>query len=117
MGDKDEERVWNRIFDRKDRYNLAKIAYIPYLLANNINTELALERPEWEPVFADSQTREVGGEVTGVEELREDGVYIVRRDINVRPGEKDSIACTSNMYTKYSVVAIVVNRWSLFRCN
>jgi hypothetical protein len=37
-------------------------------------------------VFADSQTREVGGEVTGVEELREDGVYIVKRDINVRPG-------------------------------
>jgi hypothetical protein len=41
----DEERVWGRIFDRKDRYNLAKISYIPYLLANNINTELALERP------------------------------------------------------------------------
>ena len=45
MGDKNEEKVWSRIFDRKDRYNLAKIAYIPYLLANNINTELALERP------------------------------------------------------------------------
>ena len=45
LGDKSEERVWARIFDRKDRYNLAKIAYIPYLLANNINTELALERP------------------------------------------------------------------------
>jgi hypothetical protein len=45
LGDKNEEKVWNRIFDRKDRYNLAKIAYIPYLLANNINTELALERP------------------------------------------------------------------------
>ena len=43
--------------------------------------------PEWEPVFADSQTREVGGEVTGVEELREDGVYFVKRDINVRPGQ------------------------------
>ena len=57
LGDKNEERVWNRIFDRKDRYNLAKISYIPYLLANNINTELALERPEWEPVFADSTTR------------------------------------------------------------
>jgi len=57
------------------------------LLANNINTELALERPEWEPIFVDSETREVGGEVTGVEELREDGVYIVRRDINVRPGK------------------------------
>ena len=38
-------------------------------------------------MFADSQTREVGGEVTGVEELREDGVYFVKRDINVRPGQ------------------------------
>jgi len=25
--------------------------------------------------------------VTGVEELTEDGVYIVKRDINVRPGK------------------------------
>lgn len=65
---------------------MAKIQYIPYLLANNINTELVLERPEWEPVFADPDTREVGGEVTGVEELRNDGIYFVRRDINVRPG-------------------------------
>lgn len=56
------------------------------MLANNINTELALERPEWEPVFADNEKREVGGEVTGVEELTEDGIYVVKRDINVRPG-------------------------------
>ena len=103
MGDKDEERVWNRIFDRKDRYNLAKIAYIPYLLANNINTELALERPEWEPVFADSQTREVGGEVTGVEELREDGVYIVRRDINVRPGGRLKITPGVTLKFEHSI--------------
>ena len=79
LGHKDEKKVWSRVFDRDDRYNLAKIKYVPYLLANNINTELVLERPEWEPVFADSETREVGGEVTGVEELRSDGVYFVRR--------------------------------------
>ena len=77
------------MFDRDDRYNLAKINYIPYLLSPNINTELVLERPEWEHVFdsadaasvEDGNTREVGGEVTGVEELRADGVYFVRRDI------------------------------------
>jgi len=45
-----------------------------------------LERPEWEHVFDGGDdggdgTREVGGEVTGVEELRNDGVYFVRRDI------------------------------------
>ena len=51
FGDKDEERVWSRVFDRDDRYNLAKIAYIPYLLSNNINTELVLERPLFEHQF------------------------------------------------------------------
>ena len=89
LGHKNEKRVWERVFDRDDRYNLAKINYIPYLLSPNINTELVLERPEWEHVFdsadaasvEDGNTREVGGEVTGVEELRADGVYFVRRDI------------------------------------
>ncbi|XP_040574739.1 protein bark beetle [Lepeophtheirus salmonis] len=85
LGHKDEQTVWRKIFDRDDRYNLAKIDYVPYLLSNNINTELVLERPEWEPQFINSETKEVGGDVTGVEELRSDGVYIVKRDINVRP--------------------------------
>ena len=61
LGHKDEKTVWNRVFDRDDRYNLAKIKYVPYLLSNNINTELVLERPEWEPDFIDPETREVGG--------------------------------------------------------
>ena len=39
------------------RYNLAKITYIPYLLSNNINTELVLERPEWEHMFSDENSR------------------------------------------------------------
>jgi len=85
LGHKGEREVWLKVFDRDDRYNLARIAYVPYLLSNNINTELVLERPEWEPAFADDDLREVGGEVQGVEELRSDGVYVVRRDINVRP--------------------------------
>ena len=63
-------------------------------MSPNINTELVLERPEWEHVFSpstsgggggtddsESGSREVGGEVSGVEELRSDGVYFVRRDI------------------------------------
>jgi hypothetical protein len=29
IGDKDEKTVWSKIFDRDDRYNLAKIKYIP----------------------------------------------------------------------------------------
>ncbi|CAB4069302.1 Protein bark beetle [Lepeophtheirus salmonis] len=83
LGHKDEQTVWRKIFDRDDRYNLAKIDYVPYLLSNNINTELVLERPEWEPQFINSETKEVGGDVTGVEELRSDGVYIFETSVGM----------------------------------
>ena len=85
LGDKDEETVWERVFDRDDRYNLAKIQYIPYLLSNNINTELVLEKPLFEHIFINRETKEVGGDIAGIEELRETGVYTVTRDINVLP--------------------------------
>ena len=85
LGDKDEEAVWERVFDRDDRYNLAKIQYIPYLLSNNINTELILEKPLFEHIFINRETKEVGGDIAGIEELRETGVYTVTRDINVLP--------------------------------
>ena len=107
LGDKDEKKVWSRVFDRDDRYNLAMISYVPYLLANNINTELVLERPEWEPVFADDDTREVGGEVTGVEELRSDGVYYVRRDINVRPGGRLKVTPGVTLKFEHSIGMMV----------
>ncbi len=108
LGHKDERRVWEKVFDRDDRYNLAKIAYVPYLLSNNINTELVLERPEWEPEFMlDRDAREVGGEVTGVEELREDGVYIVRRDINVRPNGRLKITPGVTLKFEHSIGMMV----------
>ena len=107
LGHKNEKKVWSRVFDRDDRYNLAKIEYVPYLLSNNINTELILERPEWEPVFADPETREVGGEVTGVEELRDDGVYFVRRDINVRPNGRLKITPGVTLKFEHSIGMMV----------
>ena len=85
LGDKDEQTVWERVFDRDDRYNLAKIEYLPYLLSNNINTELVLEKPLFEHLFINRETKEVGGDIAGIEELRETGVYTVTRDINVLP--------------------------------
>ena len=85
LGDKDEETVWEKVFDRDDRYNLAKIQYIPYLLSNNINTELVLEKPLFEHLFINRDTKEVGGDIAGIEELRDTGVYTVTRDINVLP--------------------------------
>ena len=64
---------------------LVKIQYIPYLLSNNINTELILEKPLFEHIFINRETKEVGGDIAGIEELRETGVYTVTRDINVLP--------------------------------
>lgn len=107
LGHKNEKKVWSKVFDRDDRYNLAKINYVPYLLSNNINTELVLERPEWEPLFADPGSREVGGEVTGVEELRSDGVYFVRRDINVRPGGRLKITPGVTLKFEHSIGMMV----------
>ena len=107
LGDKNEETVWRRVFDRDDRYNLAKIGYIPYLLSNNINTELVLERPMFEPQFINTSTREVGGDVAGVEELRENGVYFVRRDINVRPSGRLKITPGVTLKFEHSVGMMV----------
>jgi len=107
LGDKDEERVWGRIFDRDDRYNLAKISYIPYLLSNNINTELLLERPLFEHIFINPKTREIGGDVSGVEELRDNGVYFVRRDINVRPSGRLKITPGVTLKFEHSVGMMV----------
>ena len=107
LGDKTEETVWKRVFDRDDRYNLAKISYIPYLLSNNINTELVLERPLFEHQFINSSSREVGGDVSGVEELRENGVYIVRRDINVRPSGRLKITPGVTLVFEHSVGMMV----------
>ena len=47
--------------------------------------------------------REVGGEVTGVEELRADGVYFVRRDINVRPGGRLKITPGVTLKFEHSI--------------
>lgn len=107
LGFKEERLVWERVFDRDDRYNLAKINYVPYLLSNNINTELVLERPEWEHQFIDSENFEIGGEVTGVEELKRDGVYIVRRDINVRPNGRLKITPGVQLKFEHSVGMMV----------
>ena len=47
--------------------------------------------------------REVGGEVTGVEELRADGVYFVRRDINVLPGGRLKITPGVTLKFEHSI--------------
>ncbi|CAG5108295.1 Similar to bark: Protein bark beetle (Drosophila melanogaster) [Cotesia congregata] len=88
LSDIDEEKIQERLFDRKDRYNLAKIEYLPYLLhSTNPATNTIISRPTFIPKFVHPSTNLVGGEVDGLEILSA-GEYIVERDINVRPGGK-----------------------------
>lgn len=73
---------------RKDRYNLAKIEYLPYLLhSSNPGANTIIANSMFVARFVMPGTNLVGGEVDGQEELRA-GEYIVERDINVRPGGK-----------------------------
>lgn len=73
---------------RKDRYNLAKINYIPYLLHNsNPGASAIIAHTTFVPNFQSGETNVIGGEVEGLEILRP-GNYKVERDINVRPGGK-----------------------------
>lgn len=88
LGFSEENKIYERVFHRKDRYNLAKIEYLPYLLhsSNPAATQINYN-PMYVPLFHKQGSNTVGGEVDGTEILRP-GEYIVERDINIRPGGK-----------------------------
>lgn len=68
---------------RKDRYNLAKIEYLPFLLhSSNPGATIISVNPTYVPQFHMMGSSIVGGEVDGQETLRA-GEYLVERDINV----------------------------------
>lgn len=88
LGHKDEEQIYNRLFHRKDRYNLAKIEYLPYLLHNsNPGANTIMSITQFVPRFYVEGADTVGGEVDG-QEILPSGTYTVDRDINIRPGGK-----------------------------
>lgn len=88
LGSGDEEKVYSRLFHRKDRYNLAKIIYMPYLLhSSNPGATQINYNSLYVPQFNVPGTSVVGGEVEGIEILRQ-GEYDVNKDINIRPGGK-----------------------------
>ncbi|XP_066594103.1 protein bark beetle [Prorops nasuta] len=88
LGFAEENKIFDRLFHRKDRYNLAKIQYLPYLLhSSNPGANTIISNPSFVPQFVTPGTNLVGGEVDGLEELTP-GEYFVERDINVRPGGK-----------------------------
>lgn len=79
--------IYRRIFDRKNRYNLAQIEFLQYLVSPDdleYATELSIDRERDKIITFRNGTR-LGGEVKGLEELTAD-TYTVQDDIFVRPG-------------------------------
>ncbi|KAK5644294.1 hypothetical protein RI129_008139 [Pyrocoelia pectoralis] len=88
LGFSEEEKIFHRIFDRTDRYNLAKVVFVPYLLHNsNPSTTRFNYLPLYVPIFHKQHLNVVGGEVEGEESLVA-GEYVIEKDINIRPGGK-----------------------------
>lgn len=70
------------IFNRRDRYNLAKIEFVPFLLhpTNPGTTSILTVSTVVTQLY--KEPNDFGGEVDGVETIQ-NGEYVVTRDINV----------------------------------
>lgn len=91
LGFSNDENIFHRIFHRYDRYNLAKISFIPFLLHNtNPLTSRINPNQYYVPKFLAGGSDKLGGEIEG-EELITRGEYHVIRDISIRPGGKLTI--------------------------
>ncbi|GIY05445.1 protein bark beetle [Caerostris extrusa] len=79
--------VYERIFDRKDRYNLARVEFLPFLtISSDLDTTAAIsDSHERDKIIPFQNGSEIGGEVPGSIFLPR-GTYSVTRDIYVRPG-------------------------------
>ncbi|KAK9870173.1 hypothetical protein WA026_006263 [Henosepilachna vigintioctopunctata] len=88
LGYGSDEYIFHRIFHRYDRYNLAKIVFIPYLLHNSnpLTNKYGIQQT-YVPTFSTRNTNKIGGEIEG-EEILNRGEYIVEKDISIRPGGK-----------------------------
>ncbi|CAD7079360.1 unnamed protein product [Hermetia illucens] len=88
LGHGSEEVIYQRVFHRKDRYDLAKIEYMPFLLHNsNPGTNTVFSQRIFVPKFYSEGSEYIGGEVDG-QEVIPPGIYTVNRDVNIRPGGK-----------------------------
>lgn len=88
LGSSNENVIYSRLFHRNDRYNLAKIEYIPYLLhKSNPGTTTIITISTLVPRFFVEGSDIIGGEVDG-QEIIPAGTYTVTKDINIRPGGK-----------------------------
>ncbi|XP_019892680.2 protein bark beetle isoform X1 [Musca domestica] len=88
LGSSEEVKIFSRLFHRNDRYNLAKIQYIPYLLhSSNPGSSTVIYTSTFVPRFYVENSEYIGGEVDG-QEMIPPGTYTVNKDINIRPGGK-----------------------------
>ncbi|CAH1173589.1 unnamed protein product [Phaedon cochleariae] len=91
LGSGRDEDIFYRLFHRYDRYNLARIAFVPFLLHNtNPLTSRINGNQFYVPKFSSGSSDRIGGEIEGEETILK-GEYIVVRDISIRPGGKLSI--------------------------
>lgn len=84
--------IYKRIFDRKNRYNLAQVEFLQYLMSPEdleFGNDLSFDR-ERDKITSFKNGNKIGGEVKGLEELNP-GVYLVTDDIYVRPGSTLSL--------------------------
>ncbi|XP_069990075.1 protein bark beetle isoform X2 [Penaeus vannamei] len=98
LGSKRETDIFERILDRRDRYNLALVLFHPFLLSStNVDTPVTEPGQVSEPEFFDpADNRVIGGEVNGEITLH-DGVYTVTRDIYVHDTGTLTIAFGSTL--------------------
>ncbi|XP_054741887.1 protein bark beetle isoform X2 [Anastrepha obliqua] len=88
LGHSDENKIFARLFHRNNRYNLAKIQYIPYLLhSSNPGSTTMITMSTLVPRFSQEGSDLIGGEIDG-QEILSSGTYRVTKDINIRPGGK-----------------------------
>lgn len=79
--------IFMKFFNRRDRYNLAKIEFVPFLLhpSNPGTTSIMTVSTVVTQLY--KEPNNFGGEVDGVETIPS-GEYIVTRDINVASSGK-----------------------------
>ncbi|KAL3244016.1 hypothetical protein MRX96_019591 [Rhipicephalus microplus] len=101
-------QIYNRIFDRKDRYNLATVQFLQYLLnGHDLDTEeLISSEYERDKTMQFKFNSEIGGEVMGVVTL-EKGRYTVKKDIFVRRGSKLRIKPGTTLHFEQSIGMMV----------
>ncbi|KAF7488484.1 Protein bark beetle [Sarcoptes scabiei] len=84
------EEIYERIFDRKNRYNLAQVEFLPYILIPNAlesdraALSLVNDREKIFQFFHGISSKEIGGQVKGQVNLPV-GKYFVKRDIYISP--------------------------------